>query len=164
MHLQVLDLLASYDQVQNISVDIGSPGTFSTLISAWLESGPDASARAYNVMHLIRQALEAVAKRLQTTRLLSARIQKDSGGYSLRSSIACVPNGVQDRLCWDLFQNGQCPRGKQCQWYHPSSCDIAKIKICIGYDRKSTELKCGTVVETDPPAQSHKFRSGELIN
>jgi len=159
-------VLASCGQVQNIAVDVGAVGGASSSISAELQSGPEASSRAYNVMHLTRQALEAVVGRLQTTRLLSARIQKENSGYSLRASIACLPDGVQDRICWDLFQNGHCPRRHQCQWYHPSGSDVAKIKISIRYDKKSAEIKSGTCAANKPSgsAQRHKLLLGELIH
>jgi len=157
-------VLVSCGEVQNISMEVGAAGASATSISAELQSGPDASTRAYNVMHITKQALEAVTERLQTTRLLSARIQKDDGGYTLRSSIACLPNGVEDCMCWDMFHKGHCPRRSHCQWYHPHASDIAKIKISIRYEKKSAEAKSGDEAAAKPSAQRHKLLLGELIH
>merc|ERR1712196_235560 len=97
------------------------------LITAEVNSG----ARTYEVLQLAKGALEAVTAQLQTVALLSARVQKEDAGYSLRSSIAYAPKEAEDRMCWDLFQKGCCPRRHQCRWYHPESSDIGKIKISV---------------------------------
>merc|ERR1719181_735061 len=54
-----------------------------------------------------------------------------TGGYSLRSSIACIPPGEEDRTCWDLFHRGRCPRRKNCCWYHPEEADMYRVKVNI---------------------------------
>merc|ERR1719258_49959 len=96
-------------------------------------SRPPPSARAYDVMQLTKQALDAIVARLPTVALLSSRIQREEGGYGLRSSIACLPDYAQDCACWDLFKKGYCPRRDQCKWYHPHGSDITKIKVSVRY-------------------------------
>merc|ERR1712146_217528 len=89
---------------------------------------------------------EAVTAQLHAVALLSARVQKEDAGYSLRSSVAYAPKEAEDRLCWDLFQRGCCPRRQQCRWYHPESSDTGKIKISIkqvqGAMSQATSSRC----------------------
>jgi len=119
--------LKSCGRANHITVDRGSDGRSSTLISAQVSN----SAQTYEVLHLAKRALEAITGQLHTVAMLSARVQKEDAGYSLRSSIAYVPKESEDRMCWDLFQKGCCPRRHQCRWYHPESSDIGKIKISV---------------------------------
>merc|ERR1711881_144091 len=131
-------------------------GSSPTLISAELKRGPQASSRCYDTVHLARQALEEITTRVDTVALLSKRVQKEEKGYSLRSSVACIPMGAQDRMCWDLFHKSYCPRRGNCQWYHPQECDIARVKVNIRWSEEVT----GSTEEQLPaslPVVRHKI-------
>lgn len=120
--------LTSCSQIRNSKINRGLAGKYPVLITADLYSGP---RDAHDVMHLTRRALNEMTARLQTICLLSTRLQKEDCGYSLRASLACVPDGREDYVCWDMFRKGYCPRRSLCRWYHPQDSDTAKIKVSI---------------------------------
>lgn len=155
-------VLLSCGQLHSIKIEKGTRGQSATLISAEMQQGPRASARCYDIMHIVKQSLEAITARLPTVALVSARVQKEDCGYSLRSAIACLPDGVEDRVCWDLFRKGYCPRHKQCPWYHPRSTDMHRIKVNIKYIEKTRE-RSGSGEDTDSSSERHKLHLGELV-
>lgn len=154
-------VLVSCGQTHRINVEKGIMGVSSTLISALLQCGPHASARAYEVISLTKQAVDAITTRLGTTYLLSARVQKEDCGYSLRASIAFVPEGAQDCMCWDMFKNGHCPRRSQCRWYHPVDSHIGKIKATIKHIEGS-EVSSEEQLGSYSPVRKHKISIGEF--
>merc|ERR1719498_1217910 len=117
------------------------------------------SAQTYEVMHLAKGALEAITAQLHTVALLSARVQKEDAGYSLRSSIGYAAKEAEDRLCWDLFQRGCCPRRHQCRWYHPESSDIGKVKISIRYAQEAGSVSSDQASVSGSSAGKRKFPS-----
>lgn len=126
--------LFSSGQVCNIGVESSSLlWNSATVVTAEVPGGADAQSRSYGVMQLTKQALEAITERLPTVALLSARVQKEDSGYSLRSSIALLPEHAKNCMCWDMFRKGHCPRRSQCRWYHPQDSDIARIRVSIKY-------------------------------
>merc|ERR1712107_459928 len=100
-------------------------------IQAEVQDGATTTARCYQVMQGVKQQLNASVAHSQGLSLLSARLQKEDYGYSLRSSVACIPADKEERMCWDVLRKGSCPRRKFCQWYHPQPCDIVKFKVVI---------------------------------
>jgi hypothetical protein len=156
-------VLASSGQTNSIKVENGVRGESSTVITAELQAGPNANKRCYDVMQCAKQSLDAITTRLGTVSLLSARVQKEDRGYSLRSSIACLPETQGDRMCWDMFKKGYCPRRSQCRWYHPEGSDIGKFKISIKYTNElrgeSSQQKC----EAGSSAGRYKLSLGELV-
>lgn len=161
--------LTSCGQTQDVKLYKGSSASPSAniVLTAELSHGPSPAARCYDVMHLAKQSLEAIAARLPTTALLSARIQKEEHGYSLRSNIACVPKDAEDRMCWDLFKRGHCPRRGQCRWYHPTDSDINRIKITIKYSDAVQNIQDNAVSEerlsTNQSLEKHKLSLGDLL-
>jgi len=158
--------LTSCSRAHNIKIHRDLNGSSSTLISAEVKSGARASSCSYEVVHLAKQALDAIAAQLDNVALLSARVQREDSGYSLRSSIACVPEGVEDRMCWDFFQKGCCPRKKQCRWHHPQDSDIKRIKISIRYSQYSDEaadISGEKQLALNSSAGRHKIFLGELV-
>lgn len=105
--------LFSSGQAHNIKIENGVIWMSATVISAEVLPGHDAAARAYSVMQLTKTSLEAITSRLPTVALLSSRVQKEDGCYSLRASIACLPDHARNCMCWDLFRTGHCPRRSQ---------------------------------------------------
>jgi len=118
---------------QNKDNKIGNKGKPTTTISAEVSCGPNAAAQSYDAMHLAKQSLTALAAHLPTVALLSARMQKEENGYSMRCSIACLPDGAENGMCWDVMKKGFCPRRTCCKWYHPQDADNQKLKISIKY-------------------------------
>jgi len=133
------------------------------MIVAELQSGPRASSRCYEAIHLARQALEEITTRLDTVALLSKRVQKEDRGYSMRSNIACIPMSARDSMCWDLFHKGYCPRRTKCQWYHPQESDIARIKVNIRCSEKMNGCSSEEQAPASVPAVRHKISLGELV-
>jgi len=152
--------LLSSGQTHKIKIDQGAQGSSSTLIVAELQNAH--RSRCYDVVHAARRALEDVTSHSKSVALLSKRVQKDDrGGYSLRSSVACIPEDMVDNVCWDMFQKGHCPRRMTCKWYHPQESDIFKVKIVV----RCTE---GTIssedqLSTSSPAVRHTISLGDLI-
>jgi len=101
------------------------------LVSAEVPTGTFGVAQYYDVMQQARQALVDVVSRSSDLILLSARVQKEDYGYSLRSSVACVPSNVHDKVCWEIVRHGSCPRNKCCRWWHPEAADLIKLRIVI---------------------------------
>lgn len=132
--------LASCGQVRDIKVERSVTVMSSILIFTQLQGGPRPPARAYDVMQLVKQSLEAMKARLPTVALLSSRVQKEECGYSLRSTIACLPDHAQSYACWDLFRSGYCARREQCRWYHPLDADITRIKVSVRYPEEGSNL------------------------
>jgi len=156
--------LLSSGQACEVKIEKGTQGVSPTLIAAELQKGPASLSRCYDAIHLARQSLEEITTRLNSMALLSKRVQKEDHGYSLRSSVACVPCGAEDYKCWDLFNNGSCPRRSKCQWYHPQECDIARVKISI----RCTEDTMGVSIKDQPlaslPVVRQKISLGELVH
>jgi hypothetical protein len=151
--------LKTCGRANHIKIDRGTDGRSATLITAEVSS----NAQTYEVMHLAKGALEAITAQLQTVALLSARVQKEDAGYSLRSSVAYVPKEAEDRMCWDLFQRGCCPRRHQCRWYHPESSDIGKIKISIRYAQQACNLSGEKQLSTSSSAGKRTISLGDLL-
>lgn len=155
--------LASCGQVHDIKTERGPAGVSSTWISAELQRGPCASARSYDVIHLAKQSLDAITARLPTVTLLSARVQREDSGYSLRSSMACIPDHAQDCMCWDLFRKGHCPRRSSCRWYHPQDSDIARIKISIRYGEDVSDVGSEDQPKMSSSDARYKISLGALV-
>lgn len=162
--------LVSKGQTNCIKVQKGCMATshgpaLPTLISVELQSGPCAASnsRCYDAVHIARRTLEDITGRLTNVALMSKRVQKEDRGYSLRSSIACVPAANENNLCWDLFHKGQCPRRTKCQWYHPEAADIARVKVSI---RCIEEVDGGAAESRLParfPVMRQKITLGNLV-
>jgi hypothetical protein len=150
--------LVSSGQSHQVRAEKGTQGVSPTLMTVQLQNGPNVFARCYEIVHLARQVLEDVTSRLTSVVLLSKRVQKEEYGYSLRSSIACIPCSAEGSLCWDLFKTGSCPRRNSCQWYHPQESDIGRLKISV---RASEEATVATRVEQ--PAVKHTISLGNLV-
>jgi len=151
--------LVSCGQISNIRVEQGVEGVSPTLLSAELQSGPRS---CYDAIHLARQALEAITARVDSLALLSKRVQKEDRGYSLRSSVACIPSEARNSMCWDFFNKGNCPRRCKCHWYHPEASDVERFKVVI----KMPEDVAGVSSEKQLPASSitrQKLSLGELV-
>jgi hypothetical protein len=101
------------------------------LVQVESQDGTVTMPRCYQVMQGVKQHLSASVAHSQGLNMLSARVQKEDYGYSLRSSVDCTPADKEDRMCWDLLRRGSCPRRKLCQWYRPQPCDIVKLKVVI---------------------------------
>jgi len=155
--------LTSCGQAHNINIEKGVKGVSPTLISAELKSGPSASSRCYDTIHLVKQALDQIAPRLPSVTLLSARVQKEERGYSLRSSIACMPDGAEFGMCWDVLRRGSCPRRGRCQWHHPQESDIGRIKVNIRYPEEVIAVSSEEQIPASLPAVRHKISLGELV-
>jgi hypothetical protein len=113
-------------------------------------------------VQLAKQSLEAIASRIDTISLLSARVQKEEFGYSLRSSIACIPDHAADKMCWDLFKCGRCPRRSTCRWYHPQEADIRRVKVNIRCGERQGEVVCEDQFAGSSD-KKHKISLGELV-
>lgn len=94
------------------------------------DSGLNAS-RCYQLMQGVKQNLSGSVSYSKGLSLLSARLQKEDYGYSLRSSVACPPEDKENNMCWDVLRKGSCPRRKFCQWYHPQACDMVRFKVVL---------------------------------
>jgi hypothetical protein len=155
--------LVSCGRAHHIKIDRGVNGKSSVLISAEVQRTVQSSSQPYDVVQLAKQALDAITAQLHTVALLSARVQKEESGYSLRSSVACMPEGSEDRMCWDLFQKGCCPRRKQCQWHHPQDSDISRIKVSIRYAEETSNISGEKQPALNSSTGKRKISLGELV-
>jgi len=129
---------------------------------AELQKGHRDSSRCYDVVYIVRCVFEEVIASLKSVALLSKRVQKDDrGGYSLRSSVACIPADAEDRMCWDLFHKGHCPRRNACHWYHPQESDIFRVKVIIRCTEEATSSD--NQVSTSCPTVRHTISLGDLL-
>jgi len=157
--------LVSCGQLKRVTMDRGIQGQSPTLLSAQLESPlhtMNDSSRCYDAMQLVKQSLESITSQLPTVSLLSARVQKEDFGYSLRASIACLPEGAESSMCWDMFQKGYCGRRGQCRWYHPQDSDISKLKVTIRFFDPAQEYSSSSE-ETESSSERHKLVLGDLV-
>jgi hypothetical protein len=106
-------------------------GSMKVLIHTEPQDGTLAISRCYQVMQGVKQHLSGYVAHSEGLSLLSARVQKEDYGYSMRSSVACIPADKENQMCWDVLRKGSCPRRKFCQWYHPQTCDVVKFKVVI---------------------------------
>jgi len=155
--------LVSCGCAHHIKIDRGVNGKSSTLISAEVQRTGQSTSQPHDVVQLAKQALDAITAQLPTVALLSARVQKEESGYSLRSSVACMPEGSEDRMCWDLFQKGCCPRRKQCQWRHPEDSDISRIKVSIRFAEETSDISCEKQPAFNSSTGKVKISLGELV-
>merc|ERR1740138_923014 len=95
------------------------------------QDGALSVSHCYQLMQGVKQHLSSSVAYSEGLNLLSARNQKEDYGYSLRASIACIPEDKAHHMCWDVLRKGSCSKRKFCQWYHPKACDIVKFKIVI---------------------------------
>jgi len=151
--------LVSCGRLRDIKIERDPWGKSATWLSSELHAGPSDSFRSYDVINLARQALEAITERLPTLALLSSRVQKEDWGYSLRSSVACLPAGAEGLMCWDMFQKGHCPRHGQCRWYHPQKSDIGKVKVTVRHSENPSKEQ----LETSSSDKKHKISLGGLV-
>jgi len=157
--------LVSCGQLKRVTMENGIQGQSPTLLCAQLKGSPhaaNASARCYDAMQLVKQSLEAITSQLPTVSLLSARVQKEDFGYSLRASIACLPEGAEGSMCWDMFQKGYCGRRSQCRWYHPQDSDVSKLKVTIRYFEPAQECSSSSE-DTESSSERHKLCLGDLV-
>jgi len=154
--------LSSCGKIHDIVNEPGLNGASSTLLTAKLNSGLNA-ASSYEVVQLAKQSVSAITSRIGTMSLLSARVQKEDTGYSLRCSIACVPDHAKDKMCWDMFRGGRCPRRSTCRWYHPQACDNIKVKVSIRYSEKASEVVSEDKFGPSSSTKKHKISLGELV-
>jgi len=144
-----------------VKVEKGILGKSAESISAELHAGPNGKARCYDTIQRAKRALDTITERLPNVTLLSARLQKEESGYSLRSAIACIPSGSEDGMCWDLFKKGHCPRRTQCRWNHPQASDTCRLKISI---RFSEDLGLhDEKQELDSSPERQKILLGDLV-
>lgn len=156
-------VLESCGQATVSKMENGVQGQSSALIMADLLSGPRAQSRCYDAVQLVKQALDAIVARLPNTSLISSSIQKEVAGYSLRTSIAFLPDGVADVVCWDILRQGSCKRRSQCRWYHPQQADIGKIRVNIGYAKEATEVSSDEQSEEGSTFARHKISLRVLV-
>jgi hypothetical protein len=88
-------------------------------------------AEGYHLMQAIKQNLVDLVACSGVMSLLSARVEREDYGYSLRSSVACIPDNKMDQMCFDVLRKGSCPKRRCCPWYHPQACDIVKFKVAM---------------------------------
>jgi hypothetical protein len=155
--------LVSSGKVKHVNVKKGIQGSSATLISAQVLGGSDSSVTCYDTIHMTMQVLEEMSTRLNTVTLLSKRVQKDDCGYNLRSSVACIPCGAEDRVCWDLFKKGSCPRRHNCPWYHPQESDIGRIKVSIRGGDSALDASSADPRPASASVVRHKISLGELV-
>jgi hypothetical protein len=122
------------------------------LISAELLSDALATSKPYDVLQNLKKTLQSCVDTMGNAGILSTRVQKEDVGYSLRCSVACVPDGARNKMCWDMFRKGSCPRRQLCRWSHPEASDIVKLKVVIR-QRGPKELDYGAGIVTVSEAQ-----------
>jgi hypothetical protein len=120
-------LPATSVSIEKVTTEESTKGT----VFAEVPIGSLSISQCYDAMQQARQTLADAASRSDALILLSARVQKEDSGYSLRSSVACVPSNVHDKVCWEIVRHGSCPRNKCCKWWHPQAVDLIKLKIVI---------------------------------
>jgi hypothetical protein len=152
--------LVSCGQTCQIKVEKGVVGISPTLLTAELQSGPRS---CYDAIHLARQALEAITTRLDSVALLSKRVQREDRGYSLRSSVACIPSEARNSMCWDFFNKGNCQRRCKCQWYHPQESDIERFKVVIKSSEEGAGMSSEDHLLVTSSTTRQKISLGELV-
>jgi hypothetical protein len=153
--------LVSSGKVKQVNVEKGTQGVSATMILAQVQGG--SSTTCYDTIHMTRQVLEEMTTQLNTVILLSKRVQKDDCGYSLRSSVACIPCGQEERVCWDLCKKGSCSRRHNCQWYHPQESDIGRIKVSIRCSDSALDVSSADSRPASTSVVRHKISLGELV-
>lgn len=155
--------LASSGQTSHVKIEKSDQRSAPVLISVELESGPGFSTRCYDVVHLARQTLEEITTRLENVILLGKRVQREAQGYSLRSSIACTDKIAKNRMCWDLFSKGYCPRRCNCHWYHPQEADIGRIKVVVRCAQNVAGVSSESLPSSGLPAARQTISLGQLV-
>lgn len=98
-----------------------------------ISAGP---AGASEALDQAKAALLNAASRSQITYVLGYDTQpfedmlvNDGSGF--KATIGSVHATLQDRICWDTYQRGFCPRRSSCRWCHPLDSDLAPIQIIV---------------------------------
>jgi hypothetical protein len=101
-------------------------------------------AGCFELMQQLKLNFLDLVARSEALRLLSVRVKREEYGYSLRSSVACIPDDKRDQLCFeDMLRRGSCPNRRRCPQYHPQACDIVKFKVamrCYPNPKKTDDL------------------------
>jgi hypothetical protein len=85
----------------------------------------------YELMQVVKATLLDSVARSGVLTLLSARVEREEYGYSLRSSVACIFDDKRDQMCFDVLRKGSCSKRMCCPWYHPQPCDIVRFKVAM---------------------------------
>jgi hypothetical protein len=100
-------------------------------VSAELQGSMATGSKPYHVVQSVKQSLQYFVNRVGSAGLVSARVQKEDVGCSLRASIAYYPDDQRDKMCWDMLRHGHCPRRQLCRWNHPNPTEVIKLKVVI---------------------------------
>ena len=124
--------LVSCGQVHKIMV---SDLMITAEIQPWLQG--KGKGLGHDIIELLKLRAEAITAHLPTLIFRSARVEsrisKHSEGvaFHLRLSIARVPEGAKEYVCWDMIQRGRCPQLSSCHWCHPELSNGVVIKVRI---------------------------------
>jgi hypothetical protein len=128
----VHSFLSSFLPAESIKIDKGIvEQSIKVLICVEAADAAFNAFRCYQLMQGVKQNLSGSVAYSKGLSLLSARLQKEDYGYSLRSSVACSPEDKENQMCWDVLRKGSCARRQFCRWYHPQACDTVRFKIVI---------------------------------
>jgi len=85
------------------------------------------------VLTFAQETLLSSAERSENTYILgyNARPFHNLDSSSFSATIVRVPIGHQDTACWDTYENGTCPRCKNCRWDHPSDTDMMRVIVMV---------------------------------
>lgn len=126
-------ILTRIPGVTSVDVNLGTPGTLST-ITVNLNSCSSKPSLVASVLSTAKSALLDLAASSQSTYVLGyeARpFQDESNGNGFATVLASMPPEWECSACWDVYQKGICCRRKTCKWQHPGRNQLQPLRIVV---------------------------------
>jgi len=124
-----LELLAKSKSILDVQVNYGGVGTATTIVAKTSKCQSDTVLATTTA----KLALLNAAQQSDNTYVFGYGNKpfRDLDVDSFSVSLCCVPDDHRNTACWDVYEQGFCPRRSTCRWDHPADKDIMKIIICF---------------------------------
>jgi len=125
----VVASLTQTEEIVNVQVQQGTMGGMTLIMAESSNPHPDPNmAFSWAKDTFLRSAEQA-----ESTYIMGYGSDPftnlDALSFSL--NIGCVPVAHQDSACWEIYEQGFCPRCTTCRWNHPAENDMMKVIVMI---------------------------------
>jgi len=119
--------LCCCSQVTRVRIENGSMG-FATYMYVTLQN---LAHHACEMFGVAQQSLLDASATSQNIYVLGYASQPfvRLHGYSFKAILSAMPVSLHDRVCWDSYQYGCCPRPSTCRWSHPTQMDMTEVHV-----------------------------------
>mmetsp|Transcript_95460 Transcript_95460/g.204841 ORF Transcript_95460/g.204841 Transcript_95460/m.204841 type:complete len:452 (+) Transcript_95460:212-1567(+) len=104
-----------------------------TILTFEMHQGPLQEYALVGALESAKAALLKAATTSTSTYVVGYRNSpfKDLGGEGFDAVLGFVPVGHESTTCMETLEQGFCPRGSTCRWFHPSDDDLAYVRVVL---------------------------------